>query len=222
LPGAERVLWIHILKEAAVKILLIGASGTLGRKVDTALSEAAHQVVRIGRKAGDVLADFADPKGMAAIYEKLRPFDAVAIAAGEIAFGPLTGLTREQWQFSFNNKLLGQISAVQQAIPYINEGGSFTLIGGLFSEEPIPMGSVASTVNRALEGFVIAAAIELPRGLRINLVSPTLLEESMPQFGSFAPGVIPVAASTAAQAYKRSILGAHTGQIYKIGASLHS
>ena len=121
-----------------------------------------------------MLADFADPKGLAAIYEKLKPFDAVAIAAGDVAFGPLAELTREQWQFSFNNKLLAQISAVQQALPYINDGGSFTLIGGLFSEEPIPMGCAASTVNRALEGFVVAAAIELPRGLRINLVSPTL------------------------------------------------
>jgi NAD(P)-dependent dehydrogenase (short-subunit alcohol dehydrogenase family) len=204
-----------------VKILLIGASGTLGQKVDLTLSDSDHQVVRIGRKAGDVLADFAAPKGMAAIYEKLKPFDAVAIAAGDVAFGPVTELTREQWQFSFNNKLLGQISAVQQALPYINDRGSFTLIGGLFSEEPIPMGVAASTVNRALEGFVVAAAIELPRGIRINLVSPTVLEESLPQFGGFAPGVIPAPAATAAQAYKRSILGAHTGQIYKVGASLH-
>jgi len=204
-----------------VKILLIGASGTLGQKVASLLTASDHQVVRIGRKAGDVLADFADPKGLSSVYQRLKPFDAVAIAAGDVAFGPVTELTREQWQFSFNSKLLGQISAVQQAIPHISDRGSFTLVSGLFSEEPIPMGAAASTVNRALEGFVIAAAIELPRGLRINLVSPNLLEESVPQFGSFAPGVIPVPAVTAAQAYKRSILGAHTGQIYKIGASLH-
>jgi NAD(P)-dependent dehydrogenase (short-subunit alcohol dehydrogenase family) len=159
---------------------------------------------------------------MAAIYEKLKPFDAVAIAAGDVVFAPFAELSREQWQFSFNNKLLGQILAVREALPYIKDGGSFTLIGGLFSEEPIPMGSAASTVNRALEGFVVAAAIELPRGLRINLVSPTLLEESVLQFGDFAPGVIPVSALTAAQAYKRSILGAHTGQIYRVGASLRS
>ena len=203
-----------------MKILLIGASGILGKKVDSTLSDSDHEIVRIGRKAGEVRADFADPAGMAAVYEKLKPFDAVAIAAGDVAFGTLSELTGEQWQFSFNNKLLAQISAVQQALPYINNGGSFTLIGGLFSEEPIPMGCAASTVNRALEGFVIAAAIELPRGLRINLVSPTVLEESIPQFGRFAPGVIPVPALTAAQAYKRSIMGAHTGQIYKVGASL--
>jgi NAD(P)-dependent dehydrogenase (short-subunit alcohol dehydrogenase family) len=203
-----------------VRVLLIGASGVLGRNVDAALSASDAEIIRIGRKSGDVLADFADPKGMAATYERLKPFDAVAIAAGDVVFGPVAEITREQWQFCFNNKLLGQIAAVQQALPHINDRGSFTLIGGLFSEEPIPMGCAASTVNRALEGFVVAAAIELPRGLRINLVSPTLLEESVPQFGRFAPGVIPVPAAAAAQAYKRSILGAHTGQIYKVGASL--
>jgi NADP-dependent 3-hydroxy acid dehydrogenase YdfG len=203
-----------------MKVLLIGSSGTLGQKVESTLSASAQEVVRIGRKTGEILADFTDPKVMAAIFEKLKPFDAVAIAAGDVAFGPLAKITREQWQFSFNSKLLGQISAVQQGLWYINDGGSFTLIGGLFSEEPIPMGCAASTVNRALEGFVIAAAIELPRGLRINLVSPTLLEESIPEFGRFAPGVVPVPALTAAQAYKRSILGRHTGQIYRVGASL--
>ncbi len=205
-----------------MKILLIGASGLLGRKVKEALAASDHEVIGIGRKTSEVLADFAAPAGLSAIYEKLKPFDAVAIAAGDVAFAPLADMTREQWQFSLNSKLLGQISAVQQALPYISDRGSFTLVGGLFSEEPIPFGSAASTVNRALEGFVVAAAIELPRGLRINLVSPTLLEESVPQFGGFAPGVIPVAGATAAQAYKRSILGAHTGQIYKVGASLRS
>lgn len=199
-----------------MKIVLIGASGTLGQKINSTLSATGHEVVRIGRKSGDVQADFTDPKDLAEIYKTLEPFDAVAIAAGNVAFGALPEITREQWQFSFNSKLLAQISAVQQALPYINDGGSFTLVGGLMSEEPIRMGAAASTVNRALEGFVIAAAIELPRGLRINLVSPSLIEESLPQFGDLAPGVIPVSAARVAQAYKRSILGAHTGQIYKV------
>ena len=203
-----------------MKILLIGASGTLGQKVAATLSSAGHQLVRIGRKSGDELADFADPKGLTALYEKLKPFDAVAIAAGDVAFGPLAGISREQWQFSFNSKLLGQISAVLQALPYISDGGSFTLIGGIFGEEPVPMAAAASPVNRALEGFVLAAAIELPRGLRINLVSPTVLEESMAQFADVVPGMIPVPAATVAQAYKRSIMGAHTGQNYRVGASL--
>lgn len=199
-----------------MKIILVGASGTLGQEISIALSAAGREIVKIGRKSGDAQADFAGPNGLTEIYKALKPFDAVAIAAGAVAFGAFPEITREQWQFSFNNKLLGQISAIQQALPYINDRGSFTLVGGLMSEEPILMGAAASTVNRALEGFVVAAAIELPRGLRINLISPSLIEESVAQFGDLAPGVIPVSAARVAQAFKKSILGAHTGQVYKI------
>src|SRR6476661_8431658 len=87
---------------------------------------------------------------------------------------------------------MGQISLVQEAIPFIKENGSFTLVSGVLNDEPIFAGVAASTVSGALEGFVRATAIELPKGLRINLVNPTILEESVPSMGSFFHGVIPV------------------------------
>jgi hypothetical protein len=67
-----------------------------------------------------------------------------------------------------------------------------------------------------LEGFVRATAIELPKGLRINLVNPTILEESVSSMGSFFHGVIPVEGWKVAQAYKRAILGAQTGRVYRV------
>ena len=140
-------------------------------------------------------------------------FDAVAIAAGEIAFAPLSELTAEKWQFSLGGKLMGQINLVQEAIPFIKERGSFTLISGVLNDEPIFAGVAASAVSGALEGFVRAAALELPKGLRINVVSPTILKESEARFGPFFPGVIPVEGWKVGQAYKRAILGAQTGRV---------
>src|SRR6267143_1481699 len=61
-----------------------------------------------------------------------------------------------------------------------------------------------------------AAAIELPNGLRINVVSPTVLKESEDRFGRFLPGTIPVEGWKVGQAYKRAILGAQTGRVYKV------
>ena len=110
---------------------------------------------------------------------------------------------------------MGQINLVQEAIPFIKEKGSFTLISGVLNDEPIFAGVAASTVSGALEGFVRAAAIELPKGLRINVVSPTILKESA-HMGSFFPGVIPVEGWRVAQAYKRAILGVQTGRVYKV------
>ena len=90
-------------------------------------------------------------------------FDAVAIAAGEVAFAPLSEFTAEKWQFSLGSKLMGQINLVQEAIPLIKEKGSFTLVSGILNDEPIFAGVAASTVSGALEAFVRAAAIELPK-----------------------------------------------------------
>ena len=111
---------------------------------------------------------------------------------------------------------MGQINLVQEAIPFINEKGSFTLVSGVLNEEPIFAGVAGATVSGALEGFVRATAIELPKGLRINVVNPTILKESEAHMGPFFPGVIPVEGWKVGQAYKRAILGAQTGRVYKV------
>lgn len=68
----------------------------------------------------------------------------------------------------------------------------------------------------AVRAFVQAAAIELPRGIRINDVSPNVLEESMDSYAPFFPGFEPVPAARAAKAYRKSVEGAQTGQTYKV------
>ncbi len=90
---------------------------------------------------------------------------------------------------------------------FANDGASFTLTSGVLSEDPIRYGAAVSTVNAALDGFVRAAAIELPRGLRINGVSPTILEESLPAYGPYFRGFKAVPAATVALAYAKSAEG---------------
>jgi NADP-dependent 3-hydroxy acid dehydrogenase YdfG len=201
---------------AFMKIVLIGANGTIGELVQTAIAGAGHEIVKVGRKSGDFQVDIESRESIRQLYQVVGSFDAVAVAAGEVAFAPLPQLTAENWQFSLGSKLLGQISLVQEAIPFINERGSFTLVSGVLNEDPIFAGVAGATVSGALEGFVRAAAVELPKGLRINVVSPTILKESEAQFGPFFPGVIPVEGWRVAQAYKRAILGVQTGRVYKV------
>jgi NAD(P)-dependent dehydrogenase (short-subunit alcohol dehydrogenase family) len=199
-----------------MKIVLIGANGKIGELVQTAMAGAGHEIVKVGRKSGDFQVEIENRESVRKLYQAVGPFDAVAIAAGEVAFAPLSELTAEKWQFSLGSKLMGQISLVQEAIPFINERGSFTLVSGVLNEEPIFAGVAGATVSGALEGFVRAAAVELPKGLRINVVSPTILKESEAQFGPFFSGVIPVEGWRVAQAYKRAILGVQTGRVYKV------
>jgi NAD(P)-dependent dehydrogenase (short-subunit alcohol dehydrogenase family) len=201
---------------ASMKIILIGANGTIGEQVQTAMAGAGHEIVKVGRKSGDFRVDIESRESIRQLYQAVGSFDAMAVAAGEVVFAPLSQLTAEKWQFSLGSKLMGQISLVQEALPVINERGSFTLVSGVLNDEPIFGSAAAAAISGALEGFARAAAVELPKGLRINVVSPTILKESEAHFGPFFPGVIPVEGWKVAQAYKRAILGAQTGRVYKV------
>jgi NAD(P)-dependent dehydrogenase (short-subunit alcohol dehydrogenase family) len=199
-----------------MKIILVGANGTVGRQVANALNGQNHEIIRVGRTSGDFQVNIEDPTDVASFYKKIGAFDAVVNASGDVAFAPLNAITREQWESSLKSKLLGQINLVQQALPYINAKGSFTLISGILGDEQIFAGTVAATANYALIGFIKAAACELPKNLRINLVSPTVLRESLAMYGDFFPGFTPAEGENVGLAFKKSILGVQTGQVIKV------
>ena len=197
------------------KILLIGASGTIGQAVLANLG-ARHDVITVGRSSGMHQADLAQPASLAALFAAAGKVDAIVSTAGNVHFGPLAEMTAEQFHIGLQDKLLGQVQLALLGQRYLNDGGSITLISGILGTEPIRNGASATAVNAAIEGFVAAAAIELPRGLRINAVSPTVLTESMGTYGPFFPGFEPVPAARAALAYQRSVEGAQTGRVYRV------
>lgn len=198
-----------------MKIVIVGASGTIGSAVSDLLAKD-HQVIRVSHSQGDARVDMRDPASIRGLFAKLGQFDALVVASGSAAFNALTEMTDEEWQLGIQSKLMGQINLTRAAIPHLNDKGSITLISGILSEEPINWGASVTTINGAVEHFVKAAACELPRGLRINVVSPTVLAESMDKYASFFPGFVPVPAARVAQAYQKSVLGVQTGQVFRV------
>ncbi|MFT3741547.1 MAG: short chain dehydrogenase [Gammaproteobacteria bacterium] len=199
-----------------MKILIIGGTGTIGKILTNSLLER-HTVITAGLSQGDFQVDIADIASIRTLYQRVGTVDAVVVTTGKVAFAPLTKMTAEQYAVGLQNKLMGQVNVVLQGIPYLSEGGSFTLTSGIINESPIRTGSSASMVNGALESFVKAAAIELPHQLRINIVSPTVLEDSLSIYGDYFRGFEPVSAAKVALAYCKSIEGAQTGQVYRAG-----
>ena len=64
-----------------LRILLIGASGELGRAVVAELG-GRHEIISAGSKSGDIRIDISDPASIVAGLAAAGPLDAVACAAG--------------------------------------------------------------------------------------------------------------------------------------------
>ena len=198
-----------------MKIIVVGATGVLGKAV-TASLKGRHEIVEVGLNHGEVTADITNLDSIRSMYEKIGSFDALVSTTGAVHFGPLEEITQDQWQLGLNDKLMGQVNLVTEGLKYIHDNGSFTLTTGIISNDPIRFGTAATLVNRAIEGFVASAALEMPRGVRINAVSPTILEESVEAFGPYFMGFAPVPASTAALGFVKSIEGLRNGQTFEI------
>lgn len=198
-----------------MRILLVGGRGTIGRAVAAELGQR-HEVIEAGRSSGTVTLDLADGRSVQRALASTGPLDAIVSAAGHVAWGPLLELTPAQWDFSVNNKLMGQVVLALVGAQLLCDGGSITLTSGVLVEEPVIGGAAASLANGGIEAFVRAAAIELPRGLRINAVSPGVVSESMDDYAPFFRGFEPVPAARVALAYSRSVEGADTGKVYPV------
>lgn len=198
-----------------MRIILIGASGTIGKAVYQEL-KGRHEIITAGRNSGDLTIDISDESSIRAAFQKVGSFDAVISCAGHAKWAPLADMTAKDYDIGLNDKLMGQVNLVLIGREFINDGGSFTLTTGVTDHDPIPMASSASMVACALSGFAMAAAIELEKGLRINIVSPGVIEEAMDVFAPYFRGHNPVPAARAALGYAKSVEGRQTGQTFRI------
>jgi NAD(P)-dependent dehydrogenase (short-subunit alcohol dehydrogenase family) len=191
-----------------MKVVVIGATGTIGKALVTALS-GRHEVIRVSRKLG-IKVDIEDSRSIQLLFENIKPIDAVVSCAGNAVFRPLAKLTDEDFQLSIQSKLMGQVNLVRIGMNHVRDSGSFTLTGGVVAHEPMAGGAAISMVNAGLEGFVLGASIEMPRGLRVNVVSPPWISETLKAL-SMDPS-LGITAAACAKAYVAAIEGNDNGR----------
>lgn len=194
-----------------MKIIIVGATGTMGKHLASAF-EKEHEIIRAASKNADVIVDITSSESIEAMYQQVGNFDALISTAGPTFVGPWKKMGVSEFQKGLTGKLLGQISLVLIGQHHINPKGSFTLITGALAHDPQLGFSNASAANGAVDAFVRAAAIELGNGIRINAVSPTVIENS-PQYFPYFPGDIPVTMKEMEFGFRKSVFGANTGQV---------
>lgn len=198
-----------------MRILNVGASGTIGRAVTEALTQRGHEVLAAHRSSKKFPVDITDTASIDRLLRAVGRVDALVCTTGGAPFGPWGDMDREAWLTGVNDKLLGQVELVRRGCSIVREGGSFTLVTGVLSQEPIRGSSVASAINGALESWVLASAGELWGRHRINAVSPTVLAESQTKYATAFPGFPVVEGALVGAAYVRSVESMETGQVYR-------
>lgn len=196
-----------------MKIIIVGASGTMGKHLANAFKKD-NEVITAASKGCDIQVDITSTESIENMYKQAGTFDALISTAGPTFVGPWKNLTDKEFRQGVEGKMMGQINLVLIGQHYINPKGSFSLITGALSHDPQRNFANASAANGAVEGFVRAAAIELENGIRINAVSPTVIENS-PQYFPYFPGDIPVTMQQLEFGFRKAVFGANTGQIIK-------
>ncbi|CAM3012772.1 short chain dehydrogenase [Saccharomonospora xinjiangensis] len=195
-----------------MRIIIVGAAGKAGKAIQQLMRERGHDIVTVGRTTGDVHCDISDETQLARMWQHVGQIDAVVSAAGDVTYAPITELGSDDFDAAWTQKALAQINLVRTGLNHVSPRGSFTLISGIPSRDPVVSGTAAATVNGAIEAFVRAAAIEIaPR--RINVVSPSVFTESLDDFGDFFPGFVPVNLADVARGFQKAIEGAATGEV---------
>jgi len=193
-----------------MKVVVIGATGTIGSAVVRAI-ESRHEVIPVSFSKSAIKVDIADKSSIARMFEATGPVDALISAAGLAKFAPMADLSDADFAFCLNNKLMGQVNLVRVGADHINDNGSITVTSGILSRKPMPGSTAISLVNAALEGFGRAAALEMPRNIRINVVSPNWVIDTLKAY-NMDPS-IGTKVETVAQAFVRALEGSMTGEV---------
>jgi NAD(P)-dependent dehydrogenase (short-subunit alcohol dehydrogenase family) len=184
-----------------MRILVIGANGTIG-KIVTAELQKNHEVVAAGRSTGEIQVDISSIESIEKMFQMVKNIDACICTAGDSETADIQNLTAEHLKVGINQKLLGQANLVLIGQKYLNDGGSFTLISGKMGDLPAQGATGKSFVNGAVNSFVKASALDLGRGLRINAVSPAKI------------GSVPD--EDVAKAFRQAVEGDANGEIFRI------
>ena len=198
-----------------MRILIIGGHGTIGQKVSTHFSEN-NDLIIAGRKSGDIAVDISDSNSIQSMFDKTGHVDAIICIAGEAKWADFNDLTEEDYYIGLKSKLMGQVNLVRIGQNYLNQGGSITLSTGILADDPVVKTTSAAMVNGGIHSFVQAVALEIESGIRVNVVSLGMVEDSYEKYKDYFPGHTPIPMTKVVNAYLRSVQGRDSGKVIRI------
>jgi len=203
------------LKIKTMKILIIGGNGTIGKTVVSHFKED-NEILIAGRTNGDVNVDIGESSSIKSMFEKVGKVDAIICIAGEAKWANFYELTEDDYYIGLKSKLMGQVNLVRIGQNYLNPNGSITLSTGILADDPVVNTTSASMVNGGIHSFVQAVTLEIKSGIRVNVVSPGMVEDAYEKYKDYFPGHNPIQMKKVINGYVRSVKGKGNGEIIRI------
>ena len=199
-----------------MKILLIGGTGTVGKKVAAHFASESHELLIAGRSSKDFPVNIDNSESMDKLFSQTGKIDAIICAAGEAKWAPFNELSEEDYYIGIKSKLMGQVNLVRIGKDHLYPNGSITLTTGILADDPVFQTASAAMVNGGIHSFAKAAALELENGIRLNVVSTGVVEDAYKKYQSYFPGHTPISMNKMIRGYVRSVKGRGNGQIIRI------
>jgi len=173
-------------------LALLGASGGLGRDILSHLAGQGARVFALGRNpqkllgltpqpAGALEVDLHKPEGWAKALADLPPLDGFVLASGQLDLVPLSAASPKAFEAVITANLTAPALFIRELLRHdkLKPGASLVLIGSIASKGAA--GHAAYAASKAgLLGLTRTLALELaPKKIRVNTLSPGLVEAGM-------------------------------------------
>ena len=192
-------------KYAGKRVLITGGTSGIGLATARLLVSEGAQVLLTGRtrktldaareefgeNAIVVESDAASLSHIQELAERVKtnfqPIDALFVNAGQTRFAPFEEMTEGAYDELFAVNAKGPYFTVQKLAPWMRDGGGVVFTTSVVNVMGYPMVSAYAATKAAVRSMTRSLARELlPRGIRVNAVSPgpiatSILDKVMPK-----------------------------------------
>jgi 3-oxoacyl-[acyl-carrier protein] reductase len=185
--GASKGIGAAIAKSLAAEgasVVVNYASSKSGAKtVVDSITAAGGKAIAVG---GDV-SKASEAQGIVdAAIKNYGRLDVLVNNSGVYEFGPIEGVTEDQFHRMFNINVLGLLLTTQAALKHIGAGGSIINVGSVVSRVTPPASSVYTGTKGAVDAITGVLARELgPKKIRVNTINPGMVETEGVQSAGF-------------------------------------
>lgn len=148
----------------------VAISGRNQESLDAAIRELGSDVVA-------VRSDVSKLSDLDVLFEtvarKLGRIDVLFANAGIAKFAPITDVSEDVYDETFNINVKGVFFTIQKAIPFLNDNASVILNTSFVNQAGVPTTSVYAASKAAVRSLARSISSEVAdRGIRVNVVSP--------------------------------------------------